>query len=94
MPKIVTKNVFNVKSDTRLLNYQGGPIIDSHDAEDVWKREYKNNRVDKETIDLTMDSDDTSNCDTDMVSNPSPLLKWHNSWHHTKLLLLLVDQGR
>ena len=46
----LSKNVFNVKSDTRLLNYQGGPIINSREAEDVWKRQYQNG-VRSETID-------------------------------------------
>ena len=47
----LSKNVFNVKSDTRLLNYQGGPIKNSHEAEDVWAREYRDDHIGIETID-------------------------------------------
>ena len=47
----LSKNVFNVKSDTRLLNYQGGPNINSHEAEDVWAREYRDDHIGIETID-------------------------------------------
>ena len=50
----LSKNVFNVKSDTRLLNYRGGPIINSYEAETVWWREYREDGVDCEAIDLNM----------------------------------------
>tara|TARA_Y100000590_G_scaffold238096_1_gene267880 strand:+ start:129 stop:806 length:678 start_codon:yes stop_codon:yes gene_type:complete len=64
----LSKNVFNVKSDTRLLNYQGGPIINSHGAEDVWRREYKNDRVDKETIDPNLPENYVFGQGTDAVA--------------------------